>query len=63
MIEIVHHPIDWVGTEVGKPRTVGGRVVVPVSCSLTPAFYAFADALAYSAHKYYPGLLPIGGRP
>lgn len=52
---------DWLDVEVGKAQVVEKRIVLPLSCTLTPSFYAFADALMYSAHKYYPRLLQIGG--
>ncbi len=48
---------DWVEVHQHDATVVSGRAIVPVTCTLTDAFYAFASALLYSAHKYYPGLL------
>jgi hypothetical protein len=48
---------DWVEIHIGNLRVVDGRATVPLTWTLTGAFYAFHDALLYSAHKYYPRLL------
>ncbi|MFA7120656.1 MAG: hypothetical protein WC277_04205 [Bacilli bacterium] len=55
-------PRNWIDVEIGKAQVVDKRIVLHLSCTLTPSFYAFADALMYSAHKYYPRLLQIGGK-
>ena len=46
-----------VQSTLGELGVVDGRATVPLTWTLTGAFYAFHDALLYSAHKYYPRLL------
>ena len=55
-------PRNWIDVEIGKAQVVDKRIVLHLSCTPTPSFYAFADALMYSAHKYYPRLLQTGGK-
>ena len=43
---------DWVEIHLGDLRVVDGRAIVPLTWTLTGAFYAFRDALMYSVHKY-----------
>jgi hypothetical protein len=43
---------DWVEIHLGELRVVDGRAIVPLTWTLTGAFYAFRDALMYSVHKY-----------
>ena len=48
---------DWVEIHIDDLRVVDGHAIVPMTWTLTGAFYAFHNALLYSAHKYYPRLL------
>jgi hypothetical protein len=50
--------LDWIDGEKIFVKEPGcSPVLVTVRVWLSPAFYAFHDALLYSAHKYYPRLL------
>ncbi|HQN91317.1 MAG TPA: hypothetical protein PK336_03505 [Methanoculleus sp.] len=49
--------IDWIEVHQHDAKIVNGQIIVPLTYTLTDAFCAFASALLYSAHKYYPRLL------
>ena len=50
--------LDWVEGKKTYMKDPGcAPVLVEVRVWLSDAFYAFASALEYSAHKYYPRLL------
>ena len=50
--------LDWIDGEKIFVKEPGcSPVLVTVRVWPSSAFYAFRDALMYSAHKYYPRLL------